>query len=326
MAFFSKQGLFNYKYYNVDFWGVFKNSLHWKRDKTNYFCKRLNGKLYYYKKLAWRKAKDYYNQQKKDFNLKWHQKKQQQIKKFGYLSRFKYYKPPHVTKYFLNKIRTYVVYYANLFSKIFKLVPPKKNSRLFSFFFRRVFKRKKIYFRRPFIYEIRSRYTKRKKRRLNRQFRSLRIVRLFYIMFTYKQLKKIIKKAKKKDGLFEQNYLLYMENKLPSFIYRSSFIPNMFDSLKFIKKSNVWINKQFMYYISFTIKIMDLVGFRIIYKKYIYWNFFKRIRRKAFIFLLPKYIYTSYSFLMMLVLNIPLKINIINPIKIDMYRLSNYAI
>jgi hypothetical protein len=199
----------------------------------------LNGKLYYYKKLAWRKAKDYYNQQKKDFNLKWHQKKQQQIKKFGYLSRFKYYKPPHVTKYFLNKIRTYVVYYANLFSKIFKLVPPKKNSRLFSFFFRRVFKRKKIYFRRPFIYEIRSRYTKRKKRRLNRQFRSLRIVRLFYIMFTYKQLKKIIKKAKKKDGLFEQNYLLYMENKLPSFIYRSSFIPNMFDSLKFIKKSNV---------------------------------------------------------------------------------------
>jgi hypothetical protein len=113
---------------------------------------------------------------------------------------------------------------------------------------------------------------------------------------------------------------------LPSFIYRSSFIPNMFDSLKFIKKSNVWINKQFMYYISFTIKIMDLVGFRIIYKKYIYWNFFKRIRRKAFIFLLPKYIYTSYSFLMMLVLNIPLKINIINPIKIDMYRLSNYAI
>jgi len=71
---------------------------------------------------------------------------------------------------------------------------------------------------------------------------------------------------------------------------------------------------------------MDLVGFRILYKNYIYWTFFKRIRRKAFIFLLPKNIYTSLKFLIMILLRIPLKSEIINSTSIDMYRLSNYAI
>jgi hypothetical protein len=58
-------------------------------------------------------------------------------------------------------------------------------------------------------------------------------------MYTYRQLKQKAKKAKRTDGLFEQNYMLLIECKLPSFIYRSSFFPNMFDSIYFVKKSNV---------------------------------------------------------------------------------------
>jgi ribosomal protein S4 len=64
-------------------------------------------------------------------------------------------------------------------------------------------------------------------------------------MYTFKQLKKVVKKAKKKDGLFEQNFIILMECKLPSFIYRSSFLPNMFESIHYIKNSNVAVNKKF---------------------------------------------------------------------------------
>jgi ribosomal protein S4 len=82
-------------------------------------------------------------------------------------------------------------------------------------------------------------------------------------MYTLKQLKKKVKKAKKKDGLFEQNFVNLMECKLPSFIYRSSFLPNMFESLYYIKKGNIAVNKIFRPFIFFSIKIMDIVTFRI---------------------------------------------------------------
>jgi ribosomal protein S4 len=82
-------------------------------------------------------------------------------------------------------------------------------------------------------------------------------------MYTLKQLKKIAKKAKKKDGIFEQNYISYMELKLPSFIYRTSLLPNMFESIYYIKGNNVAINKVFRPFIFFFVKAMDIVSFRI---------------------------------------------------------------
>jgi ribosomal protein S4 len=82
-------------------------------------------------------------------------------------------------------------------------------------------------------------------------------------MYTFKQLRKIVKKAKKKDGLFEQNFISFMECKLPSFIYRSSFLSNMFESIYYIKKNNVAINKNFCSFIFFSVKSMDIITFRV---------------------------------------------------------------
>jgi ribosomal protein S4 len=82
-------------------------------------------------------------------------------------------------------------------------------------------------------------------------------------MYTYKQLKKIVKKAKKKDGIFERNFISVMECRLPSFIYRASFLPNMFESINYIKSNNIAVNKIFRHHISFSIQVFDLITFRI---------------------------------------------------------------
>jgi len=82
-------------------------------------------------------------------------------------------------------------------------------------------------------------------------------------MYTLKKLKKIVYKAKKKDGLFEQNFINLIECKLPAFLYRSSFLPNMFESFKYIKNGNIAVNKVFQPFIYFSIKIMDIITFRI---------------------------------------------------------------
>jgi ribosomal protein S4 len=82
-------------------------------------------------------------------------------------------------------------------------------------------------------------------------------------MYTLKNLKKIVEKAKKKDGIFELNLINLMECSLPAFVYRASFLSNMFESIHYIKNNNIAVNKIFRSYISYIVKPMDLVTFRV---------------------------------------------------------------
>jgi ribosomal protein S4 len=82
-------------------------------------------------------------------------------------------------------------------------------------------------------------------------------------MYTLKNLKKLVKKAKRKDGLFEYNFISLIECRLPSFIYRASFLPNLFESMNFVKKGNIAVNKNFKYFITYSVSVMDIVTFRI---------------------------------------------------------------
>jgi hypothetical protein len=98
---------------------------------------------------------------------------------------------------------------------------------------------KRTFFKRPFIYESRIPTGFQKKKRVKSEYSSFRILRLFYVMYNYRQLIKIGKKAKSKSGVFEQNFLSIIEAKLPSFLYRTAFFPTVFDSIGFVKYSNV---------------------------------------------------------------------------------------
>jgi len=329
MAFHAKQRILYYKRFKVDIWGIFKNTLQLKKDKYNNFLGIYSGKAGFFKfisKTNKRKYKaqliyrDYYFSKKEEKRgYKWR----------GMLvtKKMKEWLPKYwISTDYVKDLSLNYILISNLFFKVFRIKIKKKLIKIFSIFNIKARIKKKIYYRHPFIYEVRDKVIRKKIYFTKKQFASLRIARLFYIIYNYKQLKILNKKAKKKDGLFEQNYILLMECKLSSFIYRSSLFSNMFESIIFVKNNNVWINKKFIPYIYYVVKSTDFVGFRILHKIYIYWNFFKRLRRRAFIFLLPKYIYISLIFLWLILIRIPLKNDIINPISIDLYRISNYVI
>jgi ribosomal protein S4 len=123
--------------------------------------------------------------------------------------------------------------------RVFKTLVSNNLKRFFSFFLKKKKRGKKIYFRMPFIYEWRHYYLERKKYKTKRGFASLRVTRLFYIIYTYRQLKQKAKRAKRMDGVFENNYMLLIECKIPSFIYRTSFVSNMFESILLVKTNNI---------------------------------------------------------------------------------------
>jgi ribosomal protein S4 len=311
MAFFAKQKLLYYKRFKMDIWSIFINTLQWKIDKTNYYCKRLERSLYYFKN----------RQDPLTINYKW--KKRNLYLESG--NNWKVF--IKAQKLFLvKKSRRKVILRFILKLRVFKLKISNNWIRFFSFFIKRRLKFKKFYFKMPFIYEWKNIYLKYKTYKTKNYFLSLRITRLFYIIYTYRQLKQKANKAKHMDGLFENNYMVLIECKIPSFIYRTSFVSNMFESLIVVKTNVIWVNKIFISYLHYTIKPMDLIGFRILYKNYIYWQFYKRLKRKAFSFLFSKYIYVSLCFLIIIMLRLPLKKEIFNNASIDMYRVANYTL
>jgi ribosomal protein S4 len=99
--------------------------------------------------------------------------------------------------------------------------------------------RERIYFRKPFIYEPRVPFIAVKKFKIKKQLIGVQIIKLFYVIYNFKQLSNIAKKAKRKKGVFEHNFLTIIEAKLPSFLYRTSLFSTLFESLKFVKQNNV---------------------------------------------------------------------------------------
>jgi ribosomal protein S4 len=58
-------------------------------------------------------------------------------------------------------------------------------------------------------------------------------------MYSYNQLRKLVLKAKSQNGVFAHNFITLIESKLPSYLYRTSLFPTIFESLSFVKQSNV---------------------------------------------------------------------------------------
>jgi len=172
---------------------------------------------------------------------------------------------------FIHKNRIKSIFYFYLLFIFLKFKVKKNLHRIYKFI---LLKKKKFFNRKhypmPFIYEPRS-YNKVHKRSKASALRlSMQLIRLFYIMYTYKQLKKLIEKSKRSNNTFELTFNLLIECKLPSFIYRSSFFSNMFDSIDFVKEGNLFINKLIVYKLHYVVKVTDFVGFLPFLKGFIF--------------------------------------------------------
>jgi hypothetical protein len=307
MSFFAKKRLYYYKNLKMDIWGLVRNNLQYKIDKTSYNCDN----IFYEAKITERQSfikKLYYKWNK---FIVYNSIESKNRKFLSYIE-------------FINQNRIRSIFYFYLFFIFFRTIIKNRLYKIYKVFFLDKKNFKKRYYPTPFIYEPRIYHRPYKRHKVNIQHLSFQLVRLFYIIYSYKQLHKLIKKSKRSNDVFEQKFILLMECKLPSFVYRSSFFSNMFESIDFIKSGNLWINKQEVCNLYYTIKVMDFVGFNNFVKGFIFWSFFKRIRRKAFLFLYPKYMYISLVFFFIILIRLPRNKDIINPIIVDAYKISNY--
>ena len=319
MSYLAKQKLSYYKKYKVDIWGFFKNTLQVLFDNTVYNAYRLS-KHYRMLKNALKKTTWIYFKYKAQAEIN---KLKKTKLKTEYDIKIEQLFKAHMKSRRIRVMK--LLSLNNLLNKFMKTTISKRLSNIFNVFLIKRVEKAKIFFRRPFIYEARIPAAQQRRRRIKPQFISFRVIRLFYVIYSYRQLKKIGRKAKSQAGVFEQNYLLIIESKLPSYLYRTSLFATIFDSLDFVKNSNVWINKQYKPLVYYTVKLFDIVGFRVLYKGYISWTYFKRLRRKAFLFVFSRCIYVSLNFLFTVLIARFTRQDMVNSFNFDYYRVVNYA-
>lgn len=336
MSYLAKQKLVYYKRYKLDIWGLFRNTLQTLQDNTVYrfpnglFTLRIDKKIKNESDKELLDLKERFFKAKKLHFSNVKKKIPKSHKSPGSISTDyeKYTQKKRDLKELLIECKSLhkrILLLSLLHKFVFKFGISLKMNKIFMMFLSKKQLQQKIYFRRPFIYETREPTIRFKIRRMNYQFVSLRVIKLFYVMYSYRQLKHIARKAKSKFGVFEQNYLYMMECKLPSYIYRTSLFSNLFESIKFVKGGNVWINKKFKPLLYYSVKLYDIVGFRVLYKGFVFWNFYKRLRRKAFMFLFSRCIYVSMTFFCTILIHMFSQKDIINSFNVDYYRVASYA-
>lgn len=205
----------------------------------------------------------------------------------------------------------------------------KVSYKYFFFFFFKQFKKKmalRILARRPFVYRIDVLRRKLVRRKYKWSFITLRLVKFYYSLLSYKQFRKIARLAKKKDGLFENNYVLSLEGRLVNFLYRTSLVDTIFNALRLIKNGFVTLNWKVFTYPNQRCSLFDILSFLPFILYDIFFDFIFRLSMRLILHPPLRFMYVSFFFLFSFLFKAPFKQDIPNRKIIDLYRLTGYAI
>jgi len=178
--------------------------------------------------------------------------------------------------------------------------------------------------RRRYIYRIDIIDIIENKKKFNKRWLSIRLTRLYFLTIKNIQFRTFAKKARKLKGNFETNYCYLLECRLLPLFYRTNFIGNLFEIIKFIKNSNVLINFKCVNYVNSIVNIGSYITVKKLQNSYIK-NLLKlRLKRKAILFNTPTYLFLSFRMLFGLFMKKPIKKNFVYPINIDIKRITGY--
>lgn len=144
---------------------------------------------------------------------------------------------PEVQDHWFDELKT---------SSIQKKVAPwayasRRLSRLLDFFYtaeekRRRWRRERG---RRFIYQLTIIDRHQVRRPLKERFVSLRLVKLYYLRYSYRQFRTLARSMRRRQGAFEENFLLALESRAAPLLYRMTLLANPFHCLAFVRQGHM---------------------------------------------------------------------------------------
>ena len=152
----------------------------------------------------------------------------------------------------------------------------------------------------------------------------MRLVRLYYLSYNYRQLRRLILNAHRRNGFYEENLAFALEGKLMCFLYRTGLVSSFFSSMDFIKSDTVLVNNAAVASIDHKILLGDLVHFTRMGSSVLYVRLLRRLKKGASFFPPAPFLFVSFALLCAYYTRSPRVRELVFPIRLDIHSVVNY--
>lgn len=176
---------------------------------------------------------------------------------------------------------------------------------------------------RQFIYRIDIINPDKTHKRKKWKFISMQLVRLFYRGVNQRKIFKFSRVSSASAGLWVNNFLLLVESRISTFLYRVNWVSNILYLNQFISHGSVIVGDKVPLNNNFVIKPFQIVKLlpRIAVKLRL--DFINRLRNNMVYFNTPRYIFLNSKIMFGCIYNNPHLRDISFPVLLDIYRLND---
>lgn len=180
------------------------------------------------------------------------------------------------------------------------------------------------YYRREFVFTYRRRRRFRRAKRFKDDFINRRYLRNFYLVLTYKNLRRYMDLANRKVGYYYGNYFTILEGRIFMMAYRSTFITNIFLIRYVIDKGLFTVNGVVRRHYNFVVNPGDIFQISFDYKELIRKDLLMRLENNYIFYKVPNYLFANFNFMFVFFWRFPKLKDLIYPVELDLQLGAEY--
>lgn len=176
---------------------------------------------------------------------------------------------------------------------------------------------------RQFIYRIDIINPDKSHKRKKWKFVSMQLAKLFYKGINQRKVYKFSKLSSSSFGLWVNNFLLLIESRVSTLLYRVNWIPNILFLNQFLAHGSVLVNSKTPSTVNFMIKPLQVVKLSPILQSMVRANFLFRLYNNMVYFNTPRYVFMNSKIMFFCIFCSPTLKDISFPVLLDIYRLND---
>jgi ribosomal protein S4 len=176
---------------------------------------------------------------------------------------------------------------------------------------------------RQFIYRIDVINPDKMHKRKKWKFISMQLVRLFYRGVNQKKIFKFSRVAAAIDGLWVDNFLMFVESRIATILYRINWIPNILYLKQFLSHAGVMVNFKVPLNSNFIVRSSSFIHLTSQALIQVKTNLYYRLINNMIYFNAPRYAFVNYKLMFATLYRNPKLVDLSFPVLLDIYRLND---
>lgn len=156
--------------------------------------------------------------------------------------------------------------------------------------------------------------------KMKRSYLSKILVKLFYFGISNRWLNRSLAVSLRREGDFVCFFLLLLESRVVTLLYRSFFFFNFFQLKQLFLRGFVLVNRVSVRFFNERVRLGDIVHIGSPFVSMVRNNVLLKVSNKMVVRGLPRYLFVSYIFMFVLLCRYPRYMDVFFPVGFDVYR------